>query len=239
MSVFEVTQAHGTAQLVLLKVLVTTACVLAAFIAIGISAWISVPLLGDPVFIQMWNVPLSSRLPVITGAIAALAAYEQLALVVVVAGGVFVCVAALAVLGGLRIRYSHRASIASFLLMLYGLVFVWLAVGVRVDPETASRFHLDVVYGAMRWIAAAAMLATTAYVFGTGFAERVLTLRYASGAVAISAAFGVAWLTVLQMAGAQSAAISAMDAAWILSPALLPLTLSVLAPWSYSRIRHT
>jgi hypothetical protein len=30
-----------------------------------------------------------------------------------------------------------------------------------------------------------------------------------------------------------------MDAVWMLSPVLLPLMASVLAPWSLSRIRHT
>ena len=123
--------------------------------------------------------------------------------------------------------------------MLYGLALVWLAVGVRVDPETASQFHLDVVYGAMRWIAFAAMVFTTVYVFWSGFAERVLTIRYASGAVAMSAAFGAAWLTVLHMAGVQLAGMSATNAISVLSPALLPLMVSVLAPWSLSRIRHT
>ena len=37
-------------------------CVLAALIAVGVSVWTSLPLLGDAVFIQMWNVPLSSLL---------------------------------------------------------------------------------------------------------------------------------------------------------------------------------
>ena len=210
MSAFEATHAHGTAQLAALKVLVKSVCVLAAIIAIGVSVWISVPLLGDAVFIQMWNVPLSSRLPAINGAIAALTGYEQLSLVVVAAVGVVIWVAAFAVLGALRTRYSRR--IVASLLLLYGLALVWLAVGVRMDPETASQFHLDVVYGAMRWIAAAAMVFTTVYVFWSGFAERVLTIRYASGAVAISAAFGAAWLTVLHMAGVQLAGMSAMNA---------------------------
>ena len=239
MSVFEVTQAHGTAQLALLKVLVTSVCVLAAIIAIGVSAWISVPLLGDPVFIQAWGVPLASQQPAITGAVAALPWYEQLSLVVVVAVGVVIWVAALAVFGALRTRYSRRVSIASFLLVLYGLAFAWLAVGIRVDPETASQFHLDVVYQAMRWIATAAMATTTVYVFWSGFSERVLTVRYAGGAVATSAAFGAAWLTVLHMAGVQPAGLSAMNAISAVSPALLPLLASVLAPWSLSRIRHT
>ena len=214
-------------------------CVLAAIIAIAVSLWISVPLLGDAVFIQIWGVPLSSRRSVITDAVAALTGYEQLALAIVAAVGVVIGVAAFAVFGALRTRYSRRASIASFLLLLYGLALVWLAVGVRVDPETASQFHLDVVYGAMCWIAAAAMVFTTVYVCWSGFAERVLTIRYASGAVLVSVAFGAAWVTVLRVAGVQPDAISAMDAAWMLSPALLPLMASVLAPWSLSRIRHT
>ena len=239
MSAFEVTQAHGTAALALLKVLVRSACVLAAMVAIGVSAWISVPLLGDPVFIQIWNVPLSSQLPAIRGAVAALAWYEQLSLVLLVAAGVVVWVATFAALGALRTRYSRRVNIASFVLLLYGLAFVWLAVTVRVDPETASQFHLDVVFGAMGWIAAAAMVITIGYVFWSGFAERVLTIRYASGAAAMSAAFGAAWLTVLHMAGVQLAGMSAIDAVSILSPSLLPLLVSALAPWSLSRVRHT
>jgi hypothetical protein len=236
---FEATHAQGTAQLAALKVLVKSVCVLTAIIAIGLSVWISVPLLGDAVFIQMWGLPLSSRLPGINGAIAALSGYEQLSLMVVAAIGVAVWVASWAALGALRTRYSRRVNIAVCLLLLYGVALVWLAVGVRVNPDTASRFHLDVVYGALRWIAAAAMVSTTIYVFWSGFAERVLTIRYASGALAISAAFGAAWLTVLHMAGVQLAGMSAMNAVWILSPALLPLMVSALAPWSLSRIRHT
>ena len=127
--------------------------------------------------------------------------YEQLALAVVAAVGVVIWVAAFAVLGALRTRYSRR--IVTPLLLLYGLALVWLAVGVRVDPETASQFHVDVVYGAMRWIAAAAMVFTTVYVCWIGFAERVLTIRYASGAVLVSVAFGAAWVTVLRVAGVQ------------------------------------
>ena len=237
MSAFEATHAHGTAQLAALKVLVKSVCVLAAIVAIGLSAWISVALLGDAVFIQIWNVPLRSRLPAINGAIAALAGYEQLSLVVVAAVGVVVWVAAFAALGALRTRYTRR--IVAPLLFLYGLALVWLAVGVRMDPETASRFHLDVVYGAMHRIAAAAIVLTTVYVFWSGFAERVLTIRYAGGAVAISAAFGAAWLTTLHMAGVQLAGMSATNVISVVSPALLPLMASVLAPWSLSRIRHT
>jgi hypothetical protein len=237
-SPFEATQAYGTAQLAILKLLVKSVCVLAALIAIGVSAWISLPLLSDAVFIQMWGVPLSSRRSVITDAFAALTGYEQLSLAVVAAVGVAVWVASWAALGALRTRYRRRVNIAACLLLLYGVVLVWLAVGVRVNPETASQFHLDVVYGAMRWIAAAAMVFTTVYVCWSGFAERVLTIRYASGAVALSAAFGAAWLTVLHIVGVQLAGMSAMNAMSVVWPAFLPLMASGLVPWSYSRIRH-
>ena len=112
-SAFEATQACGTAQLAVLKLLVKSVCVLAAIIAIGVSVWISLPLLGDAVFIQIWGVPLSSRLSVITDAVAALTGYEQLALAIVAAVGVVIWVAAFAVFGALRTRYSRRVSIAS------------------------------------------------------------------------------------------------------------------------------
>ena len=213
-------------------------CVLAALIAIGVSVWISVPLLGDAVFIQMWNVPLSSQLSAIKGAVAALTGYEQLSLVVVAAVGVVIWVAAFAVLGALRTRYSRRANIAASSLLLSGLALALLALADTKRDRVAVRVRRD-LRERHAGSSLAAMVFTTVYVFWSGFAERVLTIRYASGAVAISAAFGAAWLTVLHIAGVQLAGMSAMNAVWILSPALLPLTIGVLAPWSYSRIRHT
>ena len=237
LSVFEGTQAHGTAQLALLKVLVKSVCVLAALTAIAVSVWISVPLLGDPIFIQLWNVPLSSQRPAITGAVAGLTGFEQLSLVVVVAVGVVTWVGAIAVFGALRTRYARRVNIAGSLLLLSGPALALLALGVRngiVSPSV-----VDAIFLTARWIVVAAMVFTTVYVFSIGRTERVLTIRYATGAAAVSAAFGAAWLTVLQMAGVQLAGMSTTNAVSILSPALLLFTISVLAPWSLSRIRHT
>ena len=236
MSVFEVTQAHGTAQLALLKVLVRSVCVLAALIAIGVSAWISVPLLGDPVFIQVWGMPLSSQLPAITGAVAALTWYEQLSLVVLAAVGVVIWVAALAVFGAFRIRYSRRMTIAASSLLLAGLALALLVLAAH--KGIVSLFVFYAIFAAARWIVLTAIVLTMVYVCWSGFAERVLTIRYASGALATSAAFGAAWLTVLHLAGVQLAGMSATNAISLVSPALLPLMASVLAPWSLSRIRH-
>ena len=47
------------------------------------------------------------------------------------------------------------------------------------------------------------------------------------------------FVAALHIAGVQLAGRSAMNAISVVSPALLPLMASVLAPWSLSRIRHT
>jgi hypothetical protein len=236
-SAFEATQAYGTAQLAALKLLVKSVCVLAALVAIGVSAWISLPLLGDAVFIQMWEVPLNSRRSVINGAVAALNGYEQLSLVVVAAAGVVIWVAAFAVLGALWTRYSRRMSIAGSLLLLYGLVLGLLALaGQRgIGPEIPLRAILRTT----SWVAAAAIVFATAYLASRTFAERLFALRSALVAVLVSAAFAAAWVTLLRAAGVQLAGMSAIGVVWTLSPVLLPLMAGVLAPWSLSRIRHT
>jgi hypothetical protein len=236
-SAFEVTHAHGTAQLAALKVLVKSVCALASIIAIGVSVWISVHLLGDAVFIQIWNVPLRSQLPAITGAIAAMTGTEQLSLVVVAAVGLVIWVAAIAALGAVWTRYSRRATIAASSLLLSGFALGLLALAGH--RGMVSPLVVDAVLATARWTFVGAMALTTVYVSWSGFAERVLTVRYASGVLIISAAFAAAWLTVLQMAGVQLAGMSALNVVSILSPAWLPLMASVLAPWSLSRIRHT
>jgi hypothetical protein len=235
-SAFEATHARGTAHLAVLKVLVKSACVLAAIIAIGASAWVSMALLGDAVFIQMWNVPLGSLSSAVNGAIAALTVYEQLSLVALVVVGVVIWVAALAVLGALWTRYSRRMNIAASSLLLCALALALLALAQR--KGMVSPLVVDAIFAAARWTFLAAMVLTIIYVFWNSFAAGVLTIGYASGAVAISAAFAAAWLTVLHMAGVQLGAMSAIDAASIFSPALLPLIFSALAPWSLGRVRH-
>jgi hypothetical protein len=45
-------------------------------------------------------------------------------------------------------------------------------------------------------------------------------------------------VTLLRAAGVQLAALPTTVAAWMLSPTRLPLTVSVLAFWSLSRVRH-
>ena len=95
-------------------------------------------------------------------------------------------------------------------------------------------FGADTVF-----IDAPAIVLATAYLSWRAFAERLLTLRSACGVVLVSAAFGTAWLTMLRAAGVSLAGMPTTDAVWMLSPVLLPLMASVLAPLSLNRIRHT
>jgi hypothetical protein len=234
-SAFEATHAHGTAQLAALKLLVKSVCVLAALIAIGVSAWISMPLLGDAVFIQMWGVPLNSQRSVLNDTVAALTGYEQLSLVVVAVAGVVIWVAAFAVLGAVWARYPRRLNRAASLLLLYGLALALLALAAwrGIGPE----IPLGAILRATSWSAAAAIAFATAYLAWRTFAEQLLTVRQQWGVVFLSTAFAAACLTVMRATGVSLTGMSATGAAWVLSLVLMPLTIGLLAPWSYSRIR--
>jgi hypothetical protein len=79
----------------------------------------------------------------------------------------------------------------------------------------------------------------TVYLFWSGLAERLVTLRYVCSALLVSAVFAASWLAVLRAGGVQLAAMPTTNAVSMLLPVLLPLMGSVLAPWSLNRLRHT
>jgi hypothetical protein len=236
---FETAQPYGTARLAGLKVLVRSVCVLAVLVAVGVSVWASMSLIavGDG------YEPLRSWHRAIESAVGAMTGSQQIALAVVACIGVAVMVASHASFAALAARYPRRLDvwIAGWLVLLHGLVLVVLVLnGYRgVGSKPLWEFLLSALVWVTRWIDAPATVLATVYVSWMVFAERLLTPRAAFGAVLVSAALGAAWVTVLQAAGAQLAGRPAMDAVWMLSPALLPLMASVLVPWSFSRIRHT
>ena len=231
---FDATLPVGSARLAGLKVIVRAVCVLAVLIPLGASIWGSMSYIAATKGYE----PLRTGIPAIQVAVEGLTGYEQVALAVAALIGFVAMGAWHPAFWALWTRYSRRVSIASLLLLLYGLALVWLAVGVRVDPGTASQFRLDVVHRAMGWIAAAAIVFTTVYLFWSVFSERLLTRRYVCGALLVSLIFGVAWVTLLGAAGMQFVGFPTVDAFWMLSPVLLPLTGSVLAPWALNRLRH-
>jgi hypothetical protein len=241
-SAFEVTQACGTARMAGLKVLVRSVCLLAALLAVGTSVWTSASVLPLDVLddsdtrIKTSPSPLGGLMRAIRGGVGAMSAHEMLALAFVTVIVVAVMVACRAALPALRARYPRRLSIAKSLLLLHGFVLVLVALaGQRgIGSETLT----DALFGMTRWVATAAIALATVCLLWKVLAERVLTLRYACGALVTSAAFGAAWVTVLHAVGVQLAGMPATDAVWALSPLLLPLMASALAPWSLSRIRH-
>jgi hypothetical protein len=245
-SAFEATQACGTARMAGLKVLVRSVCLLAALAAVGTSIWTSVSVIpfdvleDNDTFIDKSRNPVSGWMRAIDGAVGAMSAYELLALAFVAAVVVAVMVASRAAFTALRARYPRRVNVAGSLLLLYGfgLVLLFQAEQFGIASEFVLYAAQDVTNGVIAVVAAASVLAT-AYLAWRTFAERLLTLRQACVAVLVSAAFGVAWLTLLRAVGLSLAGMPAADAAWMLSPALMPLTVSALAPWSLSRIRHT
>lgn len=231
---FETTLAYGTARLAGLKVLVRSVCVLAAFVAVGVSVWASEPLVMAA---EMFGGPFPGWQQTIDGAAGALTGYAQLALAVLAVIGVGIFVASWATVGALAVRYPRRYHIASSLLLLYGLALVLLAVAQRtgIGPD----IEISAILRATSWVASSAIMLGTAYLLWRGFAEHLLTLRQAGGALLASAVFGTAWLTILNAMKVSPAEMPATDAVRLLSPAVLPLTISALAIWSFSRLRHT
>jgi hypothetical protein len=165
-------------------------------------------------------------------------AFELLALVLVAAIAVAVMVASRAALPALRARYPGRVNIAGSLLLLYGLGLVLRAPDGQ-GGNGVDVLLMDALFGAAPWMTAAGLALATAFLFWRVLVEHLLTLRSASLAVLVSAAFAAAWVTVLHAFDLSPAATPATDMVWMLVPALLPLLAAVLAPWSLSRVRHT
>jgi hypothetical protein len=243
-SAFEATQACGTARMAGLKVLVRSVCLLAALAAVGTSAWTSASVIpfdvleDNDTLIEKSRAPLSGWMRTVEGAVGAMSAYELLALTFVAVIVVAVMVAARAALAALHARYPGRVTIAGSLLLLHGLLFVLRAPDGQGGNGLEVLF-MDALFGATPWIATTALVLATVYLFWRSLAERLLTLRSTCGALLVSTAFGVASVTVLRAAGVQFAGMPTADAVWLLSPMLLPLMVSALAPWSLSRVRHT
>ena len=239
---FEASQPYGTAPLAGLKVLVRSVCVLAALVAVGVSVWASMSFIAvgaDGAPLPLYE-PLRSWLRAIELGVGALTGYQQLALVILASIGVAAMVASHAAFIALAARYPRRVGHVGWLVLLHALVLVPLVLNGYRGLGTVAlwEFLLDALVWITRWIDTPAIVLATAYVFWKAFAERLLTLRQACAAVMVSAAFGAAWLTMLRAAGVSLGDIPATDAVWLLSPALLPLMASILAPLSLNRIRH-
>jgi hypothetical protein len=240
-SAFEATQPYGTAPLVSLKILVRTACVLAALIMVGVSLWSSSSLVGA------WGswlveggkdaVPeLLKKRQVFADVFAGQTAYSLSAQAVIASMAVAVMIALLAAFAAVRARYPRPIRIAGSLLFLHGLALVLLSLAEK--NGIAAPFLVGAVFAVTGWTLVAAIVSATIYFFWSGLAERAMTIRYASVAFLISAGFSAVWLAVLNAAGVQLAGMHVAGIVGILWPVLLPLVASAVAPWSLSRVRH-
>ena len=237
---FESTQPFSSARLANLKVIVRSACLVAALLAVGGSIWAflsSYPLLtGDKLFWKMTGMAHIVFLRGVESAFGALADYEKLALVVVAFMAVFIWVASLAVILPLWTRYPRRGNIAASALLLGGLTLSTLVLTERLG--LVPGFLVDAAFATTRWLMVAATLFVTIYLAWNSLAERLLTSRYALGAIAVSIAFGAASLTVLRTAGLRLADMPATTIVSMLTLLVVPLMWMLLVPWSLSRFRH-
>jgi hypothetical protein len=237
---FEATQPYSTARLASVKVVVRSACLFAALLVVGGSMWAflsSFPLLtGDKLFWKMTGMAHIVFLRGVGSAFGALNGFEKLSLLIVTLLAVFVWVATLAVILPLWVRYPRRGNIAASALLLGGLSVSVLALAGRLGlvPEVL----VDATFTTMRWIIATALALATIYLLWSGLSERLLSTRFAFGALAAFLAFGAAWLAVLEMAGMRLADMPATGVVSWLSLALSPLLAALLVPWSLGRFRH-
>jgi hypothetical protein len=93
--------------------------------------------------------------------------------------------------------------------------------------------------GATVWIGTAALVLATSYFLWSDLAERALPRGYVAGALALLAAFAVAYGMVLRDIGVPNSETHPTAVAILLWPVLLLLLGSTLAPWSLHRVRHT
>jgi hypothetical protein len=251
-SVFDATQACGTARLAGIRVLVRSVCLLAALAAVVTSIWTSASVIpfdvleDNDTFIAKSRNPVSASMRVVQAGVEAMRTHELLALLFVAFIVLVVMVAVRASLTALRARYPRHLNIIRSVLLTHGLVLVLLVMSAR--RGLASPILADAMLTATKWTAVAALLLATIYFLWTSLAERLLTPRSAAVVLVVWTAFAVAWFTMLRaaameavvrvLAGVQLASVPATDVMWMVLPVLLLPLASTLAVWSLSRARH-
>jgi hypothetical protein len=240
-SPFDATQPYGTAQMAGLKVLVRTSCVLAALIAIGASVWASSSLMDAWGEWQTNGVAVTSGLKYrraqVAGFLGSQSAVQLVAMAVFASAGITAVVAWQAAREALKVRYPRRVLVAQWSPALWGLSIALLAIAGNADiiPDTVARTGIQ----SGMVIATVVFLAAPIYFLWSGLAERTLTPRYAGVALAVLAAFGAAYWTLLRAAGQPHAGIHWTAILLLSWPVLLALLGGAIAPWALHRVRHT
>jgi hypothetical protein len=230
-SIFELTLPYGTAQLVSLKLVVRSVCVLIALAMIGVSFWASSSLLSawGTWIVEGNKDALPDLLMARKKAAARIGSFDGYALAAVALVTVIFVAAVItwqASREALRTRYPRGVLIAQSMPIVFALTLLVLTVASRGGFGPVSLVGKIVMVAF--WTSGAAMVCGTIYLLWHGFTQRVLTIRYAGAALLFAAVFGMAW----------HAGISADDVLRMTWLSLLVLLVAVLAPWSFARVRH-
>lgn len=241
-SAFEAVQPHDTARLAHLKVLVRTVCVLVAFAAVGWTLW------GSSALIHFWgewklngtNDASQGLLEVrrqVGALFSARSGFELLALAVtgaIVVGGIITWQASRE---ALRTRYPRGVMVADWVPVVWGVAMGIAGLASRSGAIAAPLATTIVL--SLSWLATAGIAAIAIYLLWTGFANGGLGLRETGAAVAICATFVGTVLLLMRSVGVDLAALPASKVVGFLWMVPLILMVTLLAPWSLNRVRHT
>lgn len=222
LSPFEASRPIPTARLAAVRIAVPAVAILAGWLAIGLSLWVSLPLLGD-----VWNASsfrggLAARLSAMPTL--RLAAWSLVALVLFAAA-----VAALSAINAYFVLYRRRLA-GAFLFSAVYAIAVLVAAAVDLIGFDVVVWHL--------WAIAAAIGAGTAFVFARMVAAQIIRPAHAGVAMLAWLVFVALWAALLADALAPAGPFS-VGAALAAICALTPLLSFALGPWSLHRLRHT
>ncbi len=232
-SPFEMTHPYDTVRLVVIKVLVRTACTLVALTAIGAGVWVSTLLMSywsDYTIIASQGDLLPKLLQArekLTSLAAGLSPAEYGWAVFFAIVTITAVIAWRASQEAMRARHPRLLLTVQWLPVAWSIVLLLTVTAERngIVPETLPR---NFAVGTF-WVSGIAIVLAIGYLAWKGFAERVLTTRYAIGVLAITAAFGAAsWVGT-----------SVPNFLGILYLSLGVLLVGVLPPWALSRARHS
>ncbi len=231
-SAFEMTQPYATGQVVAIKVTIRAASVLIALTLIGASISICALLMGAwGEYMGFGNsedllpklLKFREKVASVTTGMTGLAYGASVIIAIIAATAV---IAWQASREALRARHPRLLMTVQWLPVAWSIVLllVFLAQRKGIVPEDLLRMFALGTF----WVSGIAMALATGYLAWNGFAQRVLTTRYAAGVLAISVMLGLAlWAgtPVTNFAGIAYFAVGI-------------LLVGVLPPWALGRARH-
>ena len=222
MNAFEATRPIATACLAAVQIAVALGAILGAWTLIAASLWFSLPLAGaDTVFATLREAIAASLRAVQIERLVGIAIIGLVALSTIVA--------LLAAIRAFAAVYGTRLWLGALGLGLYA-IFVLFAISTERWSEAAVGLHL--------WALAAAIPAVTVFAMVRTLTERVVRPRHATTALAVWGVFiAVTWLVARDLGFTLDGLAPAIGAV-VLAAALLPLTASMLAVWSFGLVRH-